>query len=167
MYVTPSTFTLEFLQRAAAARSLPGYPGLEVEVSYVPPHTDTEIFDRASDVEGPTNFVQATYAGLPPKFRKDGRRYRRRFRELKGYGDTIVVTYLSSYYWLEPVSAVIQFRRACDSAEMLALTCRIFICDEDNRLDLPAYLALPLQEDVEEDAKPLPVPERERQKVYA
>lgn len=162
MHLYRSEMDIGMLLFAASEGKLQGYENVELQVCYVPPGWSIEVFDRLLDKElDDRYFVRAEYAGEVPVIAGDGRRYTKRFRHLERYTDSLV-TFASSYYQLQPVSAILQSRRDADSEGYSALSFKLFICDTDTRIGIMALLAEDLNALEEEDEKEVPVSLSER-----
>lgn len=156
MYLTPSKLSLQTLLEAAAKRQVPTAEPIEVEVFWVAPDEDVEVWDRiAEPLPNPQLWVFSEYAGEPPVHRRDGRRYRKAFSDGPGLPHT-TVTFSSSIYHLRPVTVVLQGRRIGQTHGPESALFTLFVCDTENRLGFPAYLREVLDFREEEAALPPP-----------
>lgn len=122
-------------------------PGVFVSVDavqFVAPGEPVEIWDRLQEEEvDPVPFMVSEFNGVPPVYVRDGRRYRKAFDNPVKLGRQ-VLTFCSSYYRFEPVSAVLQAKRVGQSDTLDSAEFKLFICDVDNRQRFPSFLEEPL-----------------------
>lgn len=151
MYIARSKLSLEALLEAARRGKIPSAESVELEALFVQPEAHVEVWDQIKEpLPNASQFVYSEYAGVEPEAIHEGRRYRRSFR--RAHEAPTTVTFLSNVYRMQPLSVVLQGKRIGQTDGPESALFRMFVCDRENLLRLPAYVPEVLDHREEFDA---------------